>query len=300
MRKNIGNILMVFKEAGKNLAANEPLRMAGATGFFTTFALPPVLMIIVRTFGLFFDRKTIGKQILDKVGAVLGNDGRELILSIIRGVRNYQHNLLITCFVFIFLLFVATTLFKVVKGSINQLWNIRIANKRNLRSILIARSKAVGIIMFTGVLFLAVMGVDLIQAYLGQYLHQLSPVFAAYVFSALNHIVSFVVVTVWFFALFRYLPDGRPKVSVALTGAAVTGLLFTVGKFVLRWLLSGVQVLYGTSGAMVLIMLFVFYSSLMLYFGAAFTRAWGKHSGNPIQPLPHAAEFHWQQVEVKK
>ena len=299
MLKKISEILLVFKAAARDLAANDALRMAGATGFFTTFALPPVLMIIVRSLGLFFDRRTIGRQIMGKVEAMLGPDGRALILSVIRSVRDFQHNPLITAIIFLFLLFVATTLFKVVKGSINQLWNIRVSEKRRLRSIFISRAKAVGIILFTGVLFLAVMGIDFLQAYLGQYLYQLSPQLGSYVYSVFNHIISFAAVTVWFFALFRYLPDGRAPWMVTIVGAGVTGLLFTIGKFILRWALSGVQVLYGTSGTIVLIMLFVFYSALMLYFGAAFTKFWGRHCKQPIQPLPHAAEYHLEKVEEK-
>ena len=300
MQFKIPNIISVIKTAVKDLAANDALRMAGATAFFTSFALPPMLMIIVRTFGLFFDRRTIGRGIMGKVEEVLGEQGRQQILSVIRSVHGYQFNLLATTLIFIFLLFVATTLFKVISGSINQLWNVRLTHKRNFRSILISRTKAVGIILFTGLLFLAVMGVDIMQVYMGRYLYQISPTLGSYVYGVLNHIVSLVVVTAWFFIIFRYLPDGRFRLKVTLAGAAATGLLFTVGKYALRWMLSGnLQELYGTSGALVLILLFVFYSSLILYFGASFTKAWACHIKSEIHPLPHASVYHIEQTEEK-
>lgn len=297
MRLKLPDIPAIMKAAAKDLAANDALRMAGATAFFTSFALPPMLMIIVRTFGLFFNRRTIGRGIMGKIEAVLGEAGRKQILAVIRSVHGYQFNLLATTLIFIFLLFVATTLFKVIKGSINQLWNVRITHKRNLRSILISRAKAVGIILFTGILFLSVMGIDIMQAALGRYLYTISPTLGSYVYGALNHIISLLVVTAWFFIIFRYLPDGHFSLRVTLAGATATGLLFTIGKYALRWMLSGnLQELYSTSGALVLILLFVFYSSLILYFGAAFTKAWACRIGSDIHPLPHASVYQIEQV----
>ncbi len=293
MFKRLPNIFSVTREAGKLLAANDPLRMAGATAFFTTFALPPMLIIIVRVLGLFINRRTLGRGILDKVGSVLGPDAREQVRSVIRGVRSFQLHPLGAILLFTFLLFVATTLFIVIKDSINQLWRIRVNKKRHFIAVLLARLKAIGFIMFTGILFLAVMAIELMQAYVGPRLIEISPQLGNYVYSVLNHIVSLVVVTTWFFMLLRLLPDGRPHLSATLAGAIAAGLLFSAGKYVLSWLLSGnIKALYGASGALVVILLFVFYSALILYYSAAFARVWGSHSGNDITPLPHASGYH--------
>ena len=301
MFKKLQDILLVFKESGKLLAANDPLRMAGATAFFTTFALPPMLMIIVRALGLFFDRRRVGRQILGKVGNVLGSEGSEQIRSVIQGVRSFQLHPMATGLIFVFLLFVATTLFMVIKDSINQLWRIRVNKKRHFVSVLLSRLKAVGFILFTGILFLAVMAIEVLQAYLGAYLPEISPRLGDYVHGVLNHIVSLVVVTTWFFILLRFLPDGRPRPRVNLAGALLAGILFSVGKYVLRWVLSGnIKEIYGTSGALVAILLFVFYSSLILYYGASFTRVWGTHFNAPILPLPHATGYHITRNELSE
>src|SRR4030095_10695620 len=114
----------------------------------------------------------------------------------------------------------------------------------------------------------------------------------------LSHLVSIVIVTAWFGFLFHYLPDGQPKWRVTLMGAFVTSLLFTMGKLVLRWLLfqSNISILYGAAGSIVLLLLFVFYSSLILYYGAAFTKVWSEFIGEKIQPVRHA--IHYQVAEV--
>lgn len=299
MAKKLLGVFKVFKEAGRLFAVNDPLRMAGATAFFATFALPPMLIIIVRALGLFFDKRTIGQEIMGKVGNVLGTDGREQIVLVIQGVRGFQLRPIATVLLFIFLLFVATTLFMVIKDSINQLWLIRVNKKRHFLSLLLSRLKAIGFILFTGVLFLAVMAIELVQAYLGPYISDVSTRLGDYTHGLLNHIVSLVVVTAWFFILYRFLPDGKPRASVNLVGAVVAGVLFSAGKYVLRWALSGnINELYGASGALVVILLFVFYSSLILYYGAAFTKAWGMQYDTDIIPLPNASGYHITKNDV--
>jgi membrane protein len=291
---NILKIPHAFKAAAKTLASNDALRMAGATAFFTSFALPPVLIIIVRTFGLFMEKRTVGRHILGKISSVIGTDGGDQIRSVIRSVRGLQQNWLATVVIFLFLLFVATTLFKIVKSSINQLWHIRVDTGKKLQQVFFTRIKALAIILFTGLLFMAVMMLDIMQAFLGKYLFELSPQIAGYVFSVTNHIIALAVVTIWFFILFRYLPDGRPGWRVGLMGAFVTGILFSIGKYILGVLLVGgnIGAIYGTSGSLVLILLFVFYCSLILYYGASFTKAWARECDDPIVPNKNALHYH--------
>lgn len=293
MLKSAENIFTVLKGAGKLLSANDPLRMAGATAFFSMFALPPMLIIIVRTLGLFFDKRTMGRNIMDKVGNVLGNDGRDQIRTVIRSVRGFQLQPWAAVLMFIFLLFVATTLFAVVKDSINQIWRIRVDKKRQLKSVLLSRAKAAGFILFTGGLFLIVMAVEFLQAYFGQYVTSVPQQLCNYGNGILNHAISLAAVTAWFFTLFRFLPDGRPPAAICFTGSLVAGVLFSIGKYILRWALSGnVNEIYGTSGSLVLILLFVFYTSLILYYSAAFTRMWAEYRDEAITPLSHASVYH--------
>jgi len=144
------------------------------------------------------------------------------------------------------------------------------------------------------VLFVIGLLAEGIQTFLGNYISSISPQLETYFSSALNYLLSIIIVTVWFAIVFRFLPDGRPAWKVSFAGAFVTGLLFTVGKLVLHWLLSysNINTLYGTSGSIVLLLLFVFYSSFILYYGAAFTKEWGLHIHQPIQPMPYAMHYH--------
>jgi membrane protein len=158
---------ILLKASYRELAANDPLRMAGATAFFSTFALPPILIIIVRTLGLISDRRTIGRELMTKLGNTVGPEGSGQVLATVRGFRSIQSDGMLSLLIFVFLLFVATTLFIVIQGSLHQIWHIRPTPKKNIRAMMRSRIHSLAVILLIGVLFLAFLILDGAQAVLG-------------------------------------------------------------------------------------------------------------------------------------
>lgn len=283
----------MLRDAFKELNKNDPLQMAGATAFFTTFALPPILIIIIQVLGLVFNPEKISQQLFEKLSDVIGPSSVHQIIETLTAFRKLAYNWFVTITGFIFLAFVATTLFKVIKGSLNQVWRIKRSGKSSLWFNLRTRFQSVLVILVAAILFVIGLLTAAVQAFLGKYIFLLSPELSFYFTSGLNYIVSVMMVMLWFAIVFRYLPDGRPVWKVALTGALVTSILFNTGKLILHWLLSksNIIALYGASASIVLLLLFVFYSSLIMYYGAAFTKIWGAYHNKPIMPLPHAMNY---------
>jgi len=129
--------------------------------------------------------------------------------------------------------------------------------------------------------------------FLGRFIFDYSPLLSHYINTILNYLLAIGMITAWFAILFRFLPDARPAWGIVLRGAFLTGVLFTIGKVVLRWALSysNINSLYGASASIVLLMLFVFYSALILYFGAAFIKIWSVYKSQPIEPLRYASHY---------
>lgn len=281
----------VVKSSFAELLRNDPLRMAGATAFFTTFALPPILVILIQALRLFVNPNTIRQELFGGLTGIVGREAVQQIISVLQSLTSLADNWPMTIAGFIFLLFVATTLFKVINSSLNQLWNIRRTGDRT--SGLRLRFKAILVILVAGVLLMIGLVAEGVQAFVGNYLYQLSPVLSFYFNTVINYLISFLVVMLWFALLFRYLPDGKPQWSIAFGGAIFTSLLFSIGRIVLRLLLSysNINTVYGASASIVLLLLFVFYSALILYFGAVFTKQWGLYKNKPITPLPHARMY---------
>jgi membrane protein len=291
-------LISLAKNSFAELSKNDPLRMAGATAFFTTFALPPIMIILIQVLGLIYDPETISKQLFGNLSHIIGVEGVKQIVDTLKAFSLLAKNAWITIGGFIFLVFVATTLFKVIKGSLNQLWKIRSFGNRNVSTVLRSRFISIAVIMLAGILFCIGLFIEGVQAFLGNYITEVAPAIAFYFNHFLNFILSVSIVTLWFAILFRYLPDARAEWRTVLVGGLVTSILFNSGKFMLRWLLSysNLNTIFGTSASIVLLLLFVFYTSLIFYFGAAFTSVWAVHKERPIKPLAHA--MHYRLVEA--
>ena len=288
----------LFRQAFQKLLQNDPLRMAGATAFFTSFALPFILIILSRLLQLVYDVAEVRNQLHKTLASVFGEVAVTQVVDNLRAFRQFALNGWVTIIGILFLFLVSTTLLMVIKASMNQLWNIKMIAGRSVVQGFSVRLQSVLIIVGTAILISLSIVAEGVKAYLDQSIHHVLPSFAAFFTGALNYFFSVLFETLWFGIIFRLLPDARAPWKVAFTGAFLTSLLFNLGKYLLRILLvnSNLNTLYGTSASIVLVLLFVFYSSLILYFGVAFTRVWAKHIGATIKPMPYAT--HYKLLEI--
>jgi membrane protein len=282
------------------LKKNDPLRLAGATAFFSTFALPPILIILIQLFGLFLNRNDLSAQLISRLANVLGTTSASLLQQVLKNFNSLSQSLLALSLGFLGLIFVATTLFSVIKNSLDQIWNIKVKAHPGLLFYLKLRGRSLVVILLAGFLFLLLIFIESMQAILGDYLNYFGPRAGNLINGAFSELLSVSVVTIWFSVIFRFLTDGRPKWKAALAGGFFTGVLFAFGKVLLKWLLSlsNISSIYGASGSIVLILLFVFYSSLIFYYGGCFIRIMSDDLGLPIRPVKEA--FTYQVLEVPR
>jgi membrane protein len=285
-------IATVIKDSFKELSKNDPLRMAGATAFFTTFALPPILIILIYVFGNILHNETISIKLFRTIGEMTGLNTEHQLITTFKNIKNLALNFWVTAGGVVFLLFISTTLFNVIKDSLNQIWRIRIVEKRILYN-LENRLKSIGIILFAGIFFLIGLLLESLQILIGKELFEFSSNLSTYYNFIIAGSISLILVTAWFFTLFRFLPDGHPSWRILLIGSIVTSILFNCGKFIFSLLLAkgNIDTVYGASGSIVLLLLFVFYSALILYFGAAFIKVWSAYKKVTIVPLHYASHY---------
>ncbi|HEY4111088.1 YihY/virulence factor BrkB family protein [Puia sp.] len=269
----------VIRAAYQLFRQNDPLRMAAATSFFVSFALPPILYILIVVFGFLGDAQTIRHDLFQQLSVGVDKNIALQIRDIVRNIHRLPLNSGMRIAGFIFLLFVATTLFEIIKNSINQLWKIRLKAHQGPGFVLVDRLRSVGIILMAGILFsiglLGDVGGWLLPLQVNTFWYRL---------------IMLLAVTIWFFVILKYLSYGRPSAKIAWAGASFTGVCFIAGQLLLQRLLNydAMRVIYGTSTALALLLLFVFYCSFLFYFGACFTWALGQHTGRPILPSRRA------------
>lgn len=294
--KQLGVILSVsFNE----FKSNGPLRLAGATAFFTTFALPPILIIVVQIIGLVFNAKNLSDKFFNYLAETLGRQSAAQVKQTFSGFTALAKNWVITICGFVFLMFVATTLFKVIKDSLNDLWDVKAKTKKPFKLQLKTRAISMMVILLSGILFIAGMVIEGFVSILPYLTDELPSHTANFLKTLLNHTVSVLIVTAWFSILFKLLPDARASWKVVITGGFFTGILFTAGKMVIRYALSfgNLKNIFGASSSLVLLLLFVFYSSFILYYGACFTRVFATFIKEPIEAGDDAVKY--KIVEIK-
>ena len=296
--KQMKNTARALVSAYKLLVKNDPLRLAGATAFFTCFALPPILLLMTLLLSFVFHKRTVSQELFSELRSVIGDEGVKQLVTVLEGFRELAINWPIALAGFFFLLFVATTLFKVIQSSLNQLWMIQ-KTGRKFKMAMVTRLKSTLLIIFTGLLFMASLAAESVKLIFGNFLDNRLPGMGFYSNGGISTLLSIGVVCTWFTVLFRYLPDGKPHWRVAFSGALLTSVLYNAGVILLKSILynSNIGMLYGKSASIVLLLLFVFYASLIFYYGASFTKVWGDHLGQPIQPINHAALYEKIQKE---
>lgn len=287
-----------FRAAFALFQKNDPLRLAGATAFFANFALPPILLILIRLFGYFIDRKVLANRLFERLSTLLDDSSTTQVRETLVNIRGIDQHWYATLISFVFFIFVATTLFNVIKNSMDQIWSIGIKESSGFFFKLKLRGRSMIIILLAGILFFVGLLTDSMQAVIGSYLNPTAPNFSRVFLIILNQLLFIAIVTIWFSILFRFLTNGRPTWRNAIRGGILTGIFFTLGKFILRIMLplSNIGNIYGASGSIVLIMLFVFYSSFIFYFGACFVKVLSDAHSTPIRPIKGAYKYELKEV----
>jgi membrane protein len=298
IRKKLSQFTVSLRSSLTELKRNDPMRMAGATAFFTTFALPPILFILIQFIGLFLDRKDAGRQLIRAVSNTLGENGAGQVRQVLRSIVGFGDAWYIIVGGFIFLLFVATTLFSVIRNSLNQIWQVRVKERPGFLFMAGLRLRSLAVIVLAGILFIVDMLSESLEVIAGKYVDDIWQGGGAYFKTALHEVTGIIIVAAWFIVLFRFLADGRPSWRAAIIGGLLTAILFTAGKLLLQFLLieSNIGKLYGASGSIVLVLLFVFYSSFILYYGASFIYIYSLKTSLPIHPIDKAVAYKIEEI----
>jgi len=284
VRKSIKWFLSLLWKAFRLLRRNNPLILAASTAFFSTFAMSPILLMLVSILGLYFKNDQVRNEIFGKLEGTLGRESTKAIEGIVSNLPVAEHNWFISALGFLFLLFIATTLLQVIREAINLLWKIRRKRHLRFRIRLLERTRATVFLIIMGALFISSILLDATAALLRDHLDELLPNIHNELVLGINVAFSLLVVTTLFTLLFKMLPDGVPHWRVALAGGILTAVLFNAGKWILgKLLVYSVAVnIFGASTSFALIMLFIFYTSFILYYGAAFTYVYSEETGSPI------------------
>jgi membrane protein len=278
---------------------------AAALSYYTVFSLPALLVIVLSIAGWVFGSEAASGRIEREMRSLVGESGAASIQSLVEYASSPgSHSGRATMWGLLTLLFGATAVFAQLQSSLNAMWEVEASpGRRGFWGYIRKRLISFGMVMSFGFLMLVSLTVSAALSALGDYL-RLHFVEGAYVFilQALNFVASFATITVLLAAIYVFLPDARLPWRNAWFGAAVTALLFMIGKMLIGFYLGrgSPGTAYGAAGSLAILLVWIYYSSITLFIGAEFTQTYLRWRGVRVHPEKHAVRLEKHRPEVRE
>ena len=264
--------------------------LGAALAYYTVFSLAPLLIISIAMAGLVFGAEAAQGQIFDQLRGLLGDAGGKAMEEIVQSASaEPKTGVVATVIGFVTLLFGASGVFGQLQASLNIIWGVQPKPGRGILGIIRDRILSFGFILVVGFLLLVSLLLTAAIAFVGKQFEAMIPGMEALI-QLLNSILSLAVITLLFAMMFKILPDANIAWRDVWIGAFITALLFTIGKFALGFYLgrSGVASSYGAAGSLIVLLIWVYYSSQIVFFGAEFAQVYANRFGSHVTPSSNA------------
>lgn len=276
----------VLKDAGKAFAADNAVKLSAALSYYTIFAIGPLLVIVLSLAGIFFGPDAVQGKLYGQIRGLIGSDAAIQVQEIIQNIQKTDSSALGAIIGGIVLVLGATGIFAEIQDSINYIWSLKAKPKRGLIKLIVNRLLSFSLIVSVGFLMIVSLVASALMDLLSQRLTNFFPETMVVVFHALNLVVLLLVMSLLFTIIFKVLPDGKIKWKDAFVGSSFTSVLFLLGKVGIGYYLghSKLGATYGAAASIVIILTWIYYTSIILYFGAEFTKIYALEYGSGIVP----------------
>ena len=291
--------LALLTEAVTLWTARNAFQHAGALAFYTLFSLAPLTIILITIIGAVFGEEAARGEISAQIDDLIGGQAAEAVEEAVRRSRPAEAGLLPTIVGGVALLFGATTVFAQMQASLNQIFGVVAKPSRSgVVVFLVTRLLSLGLVVIIGFLLLTSLAITIAMTALLRFAEDWIPVPSLLV-AAVDAAVSLLVAMLLFGTIFKVLPDVRLRWAQISQGALITAVLFVVGQYLISLYLTHTAPgsTYGAAGSLVVLLMWVYYSALILFFGAAITKVAIIHRGERIVPKPTAVRMQIAIVE---
>jgi membrane protein len=285
----------LVKQALIGFIDDKALKLSAALSYYTIFSLPPLLIIIISLSGIFFGADAVRGEIFGQIKGLVGSDAALQIQETLKNIKLSNSTVFAAIIGVIILLIGASGVFSEIQESLNLIWGITAKPKRGLIKFIYSRLMSFSMIGSVGFLLLVGLIINSLLEILNKRLAIHFPQDALLLVYICNTLIVFIIIALLFTVIFKTLPDGKIALRDCIIGASFTAFLFMIGKFAIGFYLGRYNIasIYGAAGSIIIILAWVYYSAIILYFGAEFTKVFAHTHGNKI--IPHAYS-----IQIKK
>jgi membrane protein len=262
------------------------LKFSASLSYYTVFSIGPVLIIMISLAGIFFGKDAVEGKIYSQLSGLLGSAAALQIENIIRNIEQSQFTRSGAILGLAILFAGATGVFTEMQDSINYIWSIKAKPKKSLVKFILDRLISFCLVITFGFILMVSLAIHALVDLLEDKLKMVFDEATVFIFQGFNYIVLFIIISTLFAIIFKVLPDAKVRWRDVYVGAVFTAVLFLIGKFLIGFYLgnANIGVTYGAAASLVVILLWVYYTSIILYFGAEFTKIYTMNFGGGIVP----------------
>ncbi|MBA3647851.1 MAG: YihY/virulence factor BrkB family protein [Chitinophagales bacterium] len=292
----------ILKKTAKAWMAQDPSRQSAVIAYYAIISLPALLVIIVAITGKIWGKEAVTGKLSGQFSNVMGTDAAKQIEEMIKNAAISDKTVIATILAVVILLMGATGVFVQLQKSLNMIWEVKPSPGKAFLKLLKVRILSFGLVLTLGFLLLVSLVITTVISFFGVWLTSRLPEVAVVLLQIINFIITFGFVTVLFALMFKFLPDAKIQWKDVWIGAIVTAILFSLGKEALGIFFGKFPpaTAFGAAGSIVLIMLWLSYSSMILFFGAEFTRQYATWGGREVPPIDEATKDPYGRIKINK
>lgn len=283
---NIKDLGQLFKISFKNWNDKDPFRQSAIIAYYSIFSIPGLLVLIIAVAGYFFGQDTVNENLIAQISETIGSETAMQIQEVLSKSTSEKSTTWGSIIGITVLLVGATGVFVELQKSLNLIWNVKVKPQNGILRIIKARLFSFGLILVIAFLLTISLVISTALVAISNYIHFESSQLMMMLYGILNFIISLIVISALFAMIFKILPDAKIQWKHVWLGSLITGILFTIGKTALAYYFGKANPasVYGAAGSVILILLWVSYSSMIMFFGAEFTAAYAKMYSGIVPP----------------
>jgi membrane protein len=279
-------IASLFKLTGNGFIDDNCFKLSASLSYYTVFALGPLLIVVISLAGIFYGREAVQGELYPQINILVGSETAKQIEAIIANIQKSRSTTSGAIIGTVILLIGATGVFTEMQDSINYIWSVKAKPKKGWLKLLMNRLLSFSLVVVMGFLLLVSLVANYLLNLLSVRLTRLLSNSTVTVFNIINYLVILIVITGLFAVIFKILPDAIISWKDAMIGSILTAILFILGKIGIGFYLTkaDLDITYGAAASIIIILVWVYYISLILFFGAEFTKMYAIHAGGGIRP----------------
>jgi len=275
------------------------LKLSAALAYYTIFALAPLLLLVISLVGIFYGKAAIEGRVFVELNGLIGVTAALQIQEMIKSIQLSDQSTMAFTIGLITLLIGATSIFVEIQDSINIIWRVKAKPKKGWLKLLKNRLLSSSIIVSLGFLLIVSLIANGVILALMDRLSRFLPDMTVWIANISNTAITFIVITVLFGAIFKVLPDVKIKWKDVRTGAIFTACLFFIGRFLIGLYISTTATgsTFGAAGSLIVVLVWIYYTAVILYLGAEFTQVYAEYKGHHIEPADFAVAIVEKELE---